>query len=128
MGQDLSFRGSEVIENMVELVGLEPTTSSLRTMHSSALRAFLFNHLLRSESKTKSVFWNVFGTCGSLCGLPQRKPPCNLEEQATGLATGGMARGWESCVARNLGTNWSLQSQLFTSGASGLHRRFGGVK
>ena len=34
MGQDLSSRDSQVVENMVELVGLEPTTSSLRTMRS----------------------------------------------------------------------------------------------
>jgi hypothetical protein len=32
---------------------------------SSAPHAFLFSHLLRSEAKTKSIFWNVFGTCGA---------------------------------------------------------------
>jgi hypothetical protein len=54
-----------VIENLVELVGIEPTASSLRTMQSSAHPAFIFKHLPQSNSKMGSVFWNVFGTCGS---------------------------------------------------------------
>ena len=48
-GGSAAGKTSQVIENMVELVGLEPTTSSLRTMDSPAMQAFLFNRLLRSK-------------------------------------------------------------------------------
>ena len=34
LGQESVFGWLQVIENMVELVGIEPTTSSLRTMRS----------------------------------------------------------------------------------------------
>jgi hypothetical protein len=50
---------------MVELVGIEPTTSSLRTMLSPAHLASSFNHIEELEAGNGSIFWNVFGTCGS---------------------------------------------------------------
>jgi len=65
VGQKWSARELQAIENMVELVGIEPTTSSLRTMLSPAHLASSFNHIEELEAGNGSIFWNVFGTCGS---------------------------------------------------------------
>ena len=53
---------SQVIENMVELVGIEPTTSSLRTMRSPSYPPFLFNRLPLVQGKNSLNNWYVFGT------------------------------------------------------------------
>ena len=53
-----------MIENLVELVGIEPTTSSLRTMRSAVHEDCIFKHLYRSRAENESIYWNVNGTCG----------------------------------------------------------------
>jgi hypothetical protein len=54
-----------VIESLVELVGIEPTTSSLRMMESAVHSVRVSNHLPRSNGEIGSFYWNVIGTCGS---------------------------------------------------------------
>jgi hypothetical protein len=53
-----------VLENLVELVGIEPTTSSLRTINSPVHRIRSFKELHRPNPEIGSSLWNVFGTCG----------------------------------------------------------------
>ena len=50
----------QVVENMVELVGIEPTTSSLRTTPMTYLCSF--NNLQPNEPKNCRRFQDVFGT------------------------------------------------------------------
>jgi hypothetical protein len=45
LGQDTRTRRLEVIENMAELAGIEPTTSQLRTMSSPLCQLNVFNNL-----------------------------------------------------------------------------------
>ena len=54
-----------MLENLVELVGIEPTTSSLRTMRSPVNHGGVFNRLPQSDKGNDSIYWNVIGTCGS---------------------------------------------------------------
>ena len=47
---------------MVELVGIEPTTSSLRTMASSVLMFLIFPDLVAFSITFSAVYWTSNGT------------------------------------------------------------------
>src|SRR5271165_2391284 len=47
---------------LVELVGIEPTTSSLRTMRSPSLSSLKTKHIQRKAWFHSRVFWDVNGT------------------------------------------------------------------
>jgi hypothetical protein len=64
MEQSWGFMRLQVIENLVELVGIEPTTSSLRTMKSAVHQDCIFKHLYPPDVENHSIYWNVNGTCG----------------------------------------------------------------
>jgi hypothetical protein len=50
----------------VELVGIEPTTSSLRTITSPAGRFFGFKHLQAIVPQITANYWDVNGTFAEL--------------------------------------------------------------
>jgi hypothetical protein len=69
------------LKDLVELVGIEPTTSSLRTMLSPAHLACSFNHIEELEAGNGidllERICNVrkLGGCASLLWLPFTLPP-----------------------------------------------------
>ncbi len=60
-----------MIENLVELVGIEPTTSSLRTMQSSVHQDCIFKHLYRTRAENESIYWNCKRNVRRSGGSPQ---------------------------------------------------------
>jgi hypothetical protein len=55
-------RRPNLLKNLVELVGIEPTTSSLRTMRSPSNPRCFFSHLPNVRGKNSPNYWDVIGT------------------------------------------------------------------